>query len=325
MEASRGLPVTEGLTDYSREESPVSLVTEVVSTLEPPNSQLSVNSALLLRGSTDYERTAADSPVRSESSDEPSYPPDQRMKVLQIQNPSPIERRDKEVAFASIVNQYSPDLTRYARYVARGLHSTDQEVEEVVQDVFLRVWTKADKFTHNPRLPDALKNWMITITRNLVNDAYRRAGKEIPVEEVIDQSSAIDPIDSLLFAERLEELKALIPSNRQALLLRLVGYSPPEIAHLLGVSESAVHGRVHRGRVDAQLLLRPTDTERAYRITHRSQPFIPEPSEQPTKRPTEQQLPDELSDNERMSASMARRKELYKAHSRRFRRTQQRG
>lgn len=198
--------------------------------------------------------------VRRESRKGP-YPPDKRMQTLQSQSAS---AEAKETAFSLIMNEYEGDLFRYARSILRTSSATDRSAEDIIQLTFLRLWENNDKFKHDPDNPLALKAWLVRLTHNLVMDLLRRK-IQTPLSMVFDpregkearggnkvmfsgDGQIDDPFERLNFGETLLELRQRLPSNFNALMLRGLGYSPVEIAELLGVSESAVHGSIHRGR-----------------------------------------------------------------------------
>lgn len=139
-------------------------------------------------------------------------------------------------------------VRRYAGPIARFVASLGEreEVEEVVQDTFVRAVGSLDGF----RGDSSLRSWLFAIARNLVRDRGRgraRKFRVVPIEE--DHAvTAHDALDSAVSDEterRLgEALATLSPMQREVFTLRVSeGLSYREIATALGSTEGAA--RVH--------------------------------------------------------------------------------
>ena len=79
------------------------------------------------------------------------------------------------------------------------------EAEDIVQTVFLKVYSNLDKYDETKA---SLSTWIYTITRNTVYD-YLKAKRDRPVFELLDNTEdATDevPDEELLRNETLEEL-----------------------------------------------------------------------------------------------------------------------
>ena len=79
------------------------------------------------------------------------------------------------------------------------------EVEDIVQTVFLKVYSNLDKYDETKA---SLSTWIYTITRNTVYD-YLKAKRDRPVFELLDNTEAAAeeaPDEELLSNETLEEL-----------------------------------------------------------------------------------------------------------------------
>jgi RNA polymerase sigma factor (sigma-70 family) len=195
------------------------------------------------------------------------FPPDMRMRDLQSSRADLITKRR---AFTEIMVDYELDITKYARFSVRQLPDANSLTYDIVQETFLRLWTRSDQFTHKPDHPNSLKAWLLKITLNLARDAYRASKKkEIPFPEAIALAAdphtgerrdvafenphrSDDPLDILerrVSISELSSLPSMTPKSFEALILRdLFGYSPPEIAERLETTEASIHGLVHRSR-----------------------------------------------------------------------------
>src|SRR6185369_8753872 len=87
---------------------------------------------------------------------------DARVAVLQSIEALP---EDKELAFGSIVDEFSVQL----RGIARKIVKNPSDVEEVVQETFLRVWRGIDTY----RPIGAFRSWVLQIGYNQSINRYR--------------------------------------------------------------------------------------------------------------------------------------------------------
>jgi RNA polymerase sigma-70 factor (ECF subfamily) len=150
-------------------------------------------------------------------------------------------RSGDQRAATAIVQRHAQALARFA---AR-LGMTD-EIDEVVQDTFVRAFAALDGF----RSESSLRTWLFTIERRLVIDR-RRAGRRRATDvEVEDNhaSTGYDALDVLVADESsrrmMEAIKSLTRMQREVFTLRVQeGRSYKDIAEVLDTSEGAA--RVH--------------------------------------------------------------------------------
>jgi RNA polymerase sigma-70 factor, ECF subfamily len=139
-------------------------------------------------------------------------------------------------------------VERHADALARFVASIGErnDVEEVVQDTFVRAFASLDGF----RGDSALRTWLFTIARRLVLDrrrAARRRGDQVEVHER-DAATEYDSLDSVVADETQRRLRAamerLSPTQREVFVLRVSeGMSYREIADTVDTTEGAA--RVH--------------------------------------------------------------------------------
>jgi RNA polymerase sigma-70 factor (ECF subfamily) len=127
--------------------------------------------------------------------------------------------------------------------------------EELVQEVFLRVYRSRERYS-----PDArFSTWLYRIATNLAlnelrRPRYRAIHQSADAEDaapIRDLAAAPDDIvDARQLSDRVEaEMKRLPEKQRAALWLAAVeGLSYAEVAEALEVSEKAVKALVHRAR-----------------------------------------------------------------------------
>ncbi|HXA43684.1 MAG TPA: sigma-70 family RNA polymerase sigma factor [Candidatus Solibacter sp.] len=147
----------------------------------------------------------------------------------------------------------------YNRYggLAYGLSlrivSDTGDAEEVVQEVFLRIWKSPYSFDPSR---GSFRTWLLTLIRNRSIDRLRArhrmpAGAELPVH-LEDHSTHSDPWQTLaLGLERdavRKGLDTLPVEQREAIEMAfLSGYTHTEIAERLGLPLGTVKGRLRLG------------------------------------------------------------------------------
>jgi RNA polymerase sigma-70 factor (ECF subfamily) len=146
-----------------------------------------------------------------------------------------------ERAATSLVERHAPALARFA--VSLGQRT---DVEEVVQDTFVRAFGSIDSF----RADSALRTWLFTIERRLILDrrrADRRRRDSASVDDV-DAVTEFDALDEIVAEEAESRVRQAVDRlsrlQREVFLLRVnEGLSYKEIAEVVGSTEGAA--RVH--------------------------------------------------------------------------------
>jgi len=110
----------------------------------------------------------------------------------------------------------------------------------------------------------SVAGWLFTIARNVVIDAVRRRRPHADLDDVWfvhdslplpDQRAIASDQQRLLFAA----MRQLSPDQRHIVDLRLAGLTGPEIAEVLGMSESAVKSSQFRAYSRLRKLLAEED------------------------------------------------------------------
>lgn len=144
-------------------------------------------------------------------------------------------------AATMIVERHANALARFA--ASSGVR---EQVDELVQDTFVRAFNSIDSF----RADAALRTWLFTILKRLILDrrrAERRRGDAVELEEG-HAVQAYDALDSLVADETAVRVRAAVdglsPLQREVFLLRVNdGMAYSEIATIVGSTEGAC--RVH--------------------------------------------------------------------------------
>ena len=150
-------------------------------------------------------------------------------------------RAGDERAATSLVERHAPALARFA--VSLGQRT---DVEEVVQDTFVRAFGSIDSF----RADSSLRTWLFTIERRLILDrrrAERRRRDDLTVDEA-DAATEFDALDEIVAEEAEARVRRAVDRlsklQREVFLLRVnEGLSYKEIAEVVGSTEGAA--RVH--------------------------------------------------------------------------------
>ena len=142
---------------------------------------------------------------------------------------------ERAALFADLYRDYRAKLLR----LCRSYLSTDTNVDDLFQEVMLRVWTNLPSFRHQSQ-PGT---WLYRIA---VNTAllYRRKQQEHPQNQPEPPSQPVHQDHRLLILDRL--MQELPPQDRVLLTLYLEGFAYKEIAEILGISVDLTGVRLSR-------------------------------------------------------------------------------
>jgi len=146
-----------------------------------------------------------------------------------------------ERAASALVARHASALARFA--VASGERN---EVDELVQDTFVRAFNSLDGF----RGESSFRTWLFTIERRLLVDrrrAEKRRRDRVEIQED-DASTEYDALDGVVATETERRMRQamsrLSPTQKEVFTLRVAeGLSYKEIAAAVGTTEGAA--RVH--------------------------------------------------------------------------------
>lgn len=158
-----------------------------------------------------------------------------------------IARQDRD-AFHQLYKETSPKLFA----VAVRILGRSELAEEVLQDAFLTVWNRADRYRSDIASP---LSWMVSITRNRAIDVLRKR-TELPLsEDGQEMNRASELPDPYELTAQSSELRALlacmegIDAKHQKCILMAYyyGYTHDEIASKVGVPTGTVKSWLSRG------------------------------------------------------------------------------
>ena len=165
--------------------------------------------------------------------------------------------RDGDVrAYEVLVVRYQGRMFR----LASKMLADRGEAEDVVQEVFLKAWRRLYQLTDDA----AFVGWMYRMTTNRCLNVIRTRRPHAELDPETTESARADtqPEQAVQVSTQLEALNAalpeLTPEQRACWLLREVdGLSYDEIASIIGVSSTAVRGRIARARAQLSEVMKP--------------------------------------------------------------------
>lgn len=159
-----------------------------------------------------------------------------------------------EHAYLEAYEAYNDALFRHALF--RISHR--ERAQELVQDTFLKTWD----YLHGGGEVEQYKAFLYRILNNLIVDEYRKK-KSSSLDEILEndtgdmeaklsEGSVREVEENFDETRALESIRARIPdlpdTYREVITMRYIdGFSPKEIASMMGISENVVSVRLHRG------------------------------------------------------------------------------
>lgn len=163
-------------------------------------------------------------------------------------------RNGDVAAYAELVSKYTQKVHNLAFRITRN----EEDTEEIVQDVFVTVYKKIDKFEGKA----AFSSWLYRITANTAFMKLRKRKQRVAVsfEEVVEGG-----VEGLMLMteetphsgthheirDTIEKALGQLPAEYRAIfILRDVdGLSNQEVADILQITVPAVKSRLHRSRL----------------------------------------------------------------------------
>ncbi len=146
----------------------------------------------------------------------------------------------------------------------RSRVTDDDDAEDILQDVFLRIHERLDTV----RDMDRLESWIYQIARNSIIDYYRSRRRTVPLGELEDEEryseaaassiglSAPDAFDEDITQDLARDIREIVfdsttltePYREALILTEYQGLTQKEMAERLGISLSGAKSRVQRAR-----------------------------------------------------------------------------
>lgn len=171
---------------------------------------------------------------------------------------------DEEIASLAAAGSPDPFDELVFRYSARLCHflrhktQTDQDVEDLAQETFLKAFRNIDSFDPKRKF----STWLYTIA---VRQAISRYRSERPKQPIVPKNPAPDPQEALIQKEQSQNLwhhaKTLQPKEYEALWLRYAeDMSVKDLAKVLKKKPITVRVLLHRARLNLAKKMRPEIT-----------------------------------------------------------------
>lgn len=155
-------------------------------------------------------------------------------------------KRGREYAFTSIFNLYFQTLYQYSVSFLKSEH----DAEDVVQEVFIRLWLSRENITAE----NSLKSFLFTATRNLLITRFNQRLNAPAFEDYLDYCNSLGrEDDSRLeyeeFMTRLDLCISELPPHQQKVvrMSKIEQLGNKEIADRLGINEQSVKNSLSLG------------------------------------------------------------------------------
>lgn len=153
-------------------------------------------------------------------------------------------RQQEPAAYRLLIEHYTPLLFPI---VGKLLRDTN-DVEDILQETFLKCWRSIDQFEGR----SDLRTWLhrIAVNAALSRLRARKAAREMPLNEQLLGTALGNTIYQNTTETNIWELVSELPEDYQSvMLLRYVDeLSTSEVAQVLGISDDLVRQRLHRAR-----------------------------------------------------------------------------
>ena len=150
-------------------------------------------------------------------------------------------------AFNILYTQYLSQLYRYIYLFTKS----KEQSEEIVQDVFVKIWEKRENLTHIT----SFKSYLYKSAKNLLLDEIRKNAMKAKAHQLLKPATeegyelADTRIISLQLNQIANEAIALLPEKRRAIFLMRTReeLSLDEISSKLSISKSVVKKQLYAG------------------------------------------------------------------------------
>ncbi len=144
----------------------------------------------------------------------------------------------------------------FAKSIALRYASSSDEVEEMMNDGFLKIYSKLELYNRN----QSFEAWFKTVMVRTSIDYYRKNHSRVGMVDIDDihyLSYDDDLLERLSAEEILDLMQHLPPAYKAVFSLYIVdGYSHAEIGKMLGINEGTSRSNLSKARVKMQELIK---------------------------------------------------------------------
>ena len=155
-------------------------------------------------------------------------------------------------ALASLYDRYAPLVYGLARRIVRD----EDQAEDLVQEVFLRLWNRPEVYD---RGRGTFRAWLLSIAHHLAVDVLRRRRREVSYQDKLAGPETDDPMDTAVGQLEGAAVRSLLgrlpPDQRRVIeLAYFEGLTQREIAARLGEPLGTVKTRLRLGIIKLRAL-----------------------------------------------------------------------
>lgn len=126
------------------------------------------------------------------------------------------------------------------------------DAKDIIQDIFIKVFSKIGDLKNE----DKVDSWIFQITRNSINDYFRKNSKKHKTEQITENIQDTIEANNEFSNCVIPMINSLSPKYKEALMLSEIdGITQKELAIRLNISYTGVKSRVQRGRKQLKELL----------------------------------------------------------------------
>lgn len=157
-------------------------------------------------------------------------------------------KKDGKLLIEEIVKDYSDYLYKSIKQIAFNL--SDEDIEDIILDTFLVVWTNRDKI----KLDSRMKHYLVGITKNVTKNKCRKLKINYNIEDyenTIEFSEDIQKVAEEKEKNEIIKLELDKMKQKDREIFTLFYYNSmtiKEIANMLNETESNVKTKLHRIR-----------------------------------------------------------------------------
>ncbi len=164
-------------------------------------------------------------------------------------------KHGEEQAFAKLYDKYVDALYRFVTFRVPRIETA----QDIVSELFLRVWQHLIK----PEVAvKDIRPFLYQSARNLVADYYRTTQESLPLDEAIETEKIAghgsqQSINTDLSLKEVEQgISKLKPEWQEVVILAHVeGFTPQEIAEIIGKTPAATRVILHRAMQELKVIL----------------------------------------------------------------------
>lgn len=140
-----------------------------------------------------------------------------------------------------------------------------EEAEDVLQEIFIKIWNKADSF--DAKRGNAY-SWIVTLARNTAIDRIRSKGYKTQQKQSVSiheplfflEGDTYDPMETTIFSDRAELVKQALEQipAKQSEVIKIAyyrGMTQSEIARSLDIPLGTVKTRTRQGMIKLKRIL----------------------------------------------------------------------